>query len=430
MDLSERLRLYLKHYKSFGLNATVIKNERTEHNFSDKNLLKSPCHEWEFLEHEDQSEDDILKLDINDATGIGCVLGYKNLKAVDIDGCLDYRIVEDMLKTLNLPVDYKWVVKSGSHVGYHILFKCAPDEEDPVGSNQEYFNIYTNNGNTTAYRANKDYRHLFDKLELRITGHLVLPPSLHISSHEYEFIAGTFPKKAPDKVHSSSIIKLIDKFVIAGNQYHLLSHGSLRFDGFNLDEFVDQNDSKATDLALIYDFNAKYDDQNDEYELVDIAWKLYDGQYVYESKSYINKELEHGDSYLNYNNTSIVGKEQREILSELCKAIDRSSVWFGLNIREKHMQLQSMVIQSGVRQNLNYNENFDFDWIDAYHDYETEKGVFHIYRHIFNSMYTYSDISVPRNAITNVSMMLKCAHRIIRTEKFQQKDYKAKLDYG
>ena len=429
MDKPEEIKLYLSRFRALGIKTTVIKNKSTKHNFEEKNILKSPYHEWDAIESEDKTQEDYSKLDINGATGVGCVLGYKNLRAIDIDGCLNFKVIEEMLEILGLPKSYPWVVRSGSQIGYHIIFKCSPKNGHLLDTkNEERFNTYTNNGKIIAYKANRDYRHIFDKLELRFNGHLVLPPSLHISSHEYEFINGSIPKERPLTVEVDSIAILVDRYVVSGIQSHLLSY--VYGDDFELGEFESKSDSNRSDLALILDFNTKHDEQSDEFQLIDIAWKVFDGDYIHESKSYTNKNVKSGDSFLRYDNVFTVGEDLHVILSELCRAIDKCSFLFVFDFREKIEQLINMVSQIGVRQSLNFKEYFDLRWIEAYHDCESQKKIFDIYNHFHNSMYLYSDITVPRNSVTNVSLMLKCAYQIIHSEEFEKKKYKVKLQNG
>ncbi|WP_192821034.1 hypothetical protein [Rufibacter sp. LB8] len=87
----------------------------------EKNLFKSPYHEWTKYQFERQNKEEILEYNWKDATGVGVILGHQNLRALDIDGCVSLEFIDKVLETLQLPLDYPWVMRSGSGNGFHIF---------------------------------------------------------------------------------------------------------------------------------------------------------------------------------------------------------------------------------------------------------------------------------------------------------------------
>lgn len=123
------LLLYANYYRNMGMNVAPIHGGNFK-NPSDKS--------WESFIENEQSVQYIQSSKWNDATGIGCILGYNQYRALDID-YLFYsqedllfhkerndkvsKFIDECLNILELPSDYQWVVKSGSGYGVHIIFK-------------------------------------------------------------------------------------------------------------------------------------------------------------------------------------------------------------------------------------------------------------------------------------------------------------------
>ena len=186
---------YAKIFHSLGLNITCITNYLTEFNFMEKNLLKAPHHSWQKFQSEKQDRQDLLEYDWINSIGLGTVLGFQNLRAIDIDGCNSLDFIYKVLEVLDLPLDYQWVMRSGSSNGFHILFYSSDDSlesELKIKTNENLFNH-----KVFALGPNKEYQNIFDHLEIRWTGHLVLPPSLHNSGQYYSFLFCNIPNHPP-----------------------------------------------------------------------------------------------------------------------------------------------------------------------------------------------------------------------------------------
>jgi exodeoxyribonuclease-1 len=193
--------IYANYYFNFGFNITCIINERNEFNShkDDNQILKSPSHKWENFKTERQDLGTLRSYAWHKAVGVGLVLGYGNLRALDVDKCTDLSIVHDFLSILELPLDYKWVVRSGSQEGFHILFYCE-NHKYKVAKNK-----------IKAFKSSINYSNTFKHIELRWEGHLVLPPSIHPCLMNYQFMNG-FPLKEPMVIKSSDLHKLLKKY--------------------------------------------------------------------------------------------------------------------------------------------------------------------------------------------------------------------------
>lgn len=207
------LRLISKYYYSFGFNITGIsdylfdkedRNSYFEYEKKENNEVsyKSPDHKWFHLKVKRQTEEEIENYSWEYATGIGTVLGFNKLRAIDVDGFIDENSIYRFLEFLKLPLDYEWVVKSGSGNGFHIIFYC-PNHEYPVSLNQN-----------KAFKSKIfESGELFDRLELRWCGHLVLPPSNHRNGI-YSFLSQKIPINPPKTIQLEDLNYLINVYCL------------------------------------------------------------------------------------------------------------------------------------------------------------------------------------------------------------------------
>ena len=117
-------KTYADHFYNLGLNVVCVSDERNEFNLLDNNLLKSPNHKWNHLVEERQTENELNSYKWDEATGLGLVLGFNNLIAIDIDGSIDIEIAYAICNLLNISNHYYWLMKSGSGCGFHIILRC------------------------------------------------------------------------------------------------------------------------------------------------------------------------------------------------------------------------------------------------------------------------------------------------------------------
>lgn len=194
------MMIYANHYYNFGFNVTHISSERSSIHKKEQTVLKSPSHTWEKYIHNRQTIEELHSLKWDEASGIGTILGYNNLRALDVDGCQDLSVIRDFLIMLNLPDDYQWVNISGSKKGFHIIFYA--DEHHYVSKE----------GTAKAFRSNRIYEKRFRYMELRWLGNLMLPPSMHPSDNRYEYFNKKIPNSKPYNLELSVIEKAVSYF--------------------------------------------------------------------------------------------------------------------------------------------------------------------------------------------------------------------------
>ena len=152
-----------------------------------------------------------------DATGIGLITGFNGFRAIDIDGVKDdfltdffkHRFLGVIMEDLGLPIDYEWLVLSGSGNGCHIIFK-SDDIPD-----MKYENYSFQPGSfREGYQINR-YR-AFERLEISWNYFLVLPPScsaLKPNTESYGFWNwGVLPQKEPNHISNESLADMLFKW--------------------------------------------------------------------------------------------------------------------------------------------------------------------------------------------------------------------------
>tara|TARA_B110000114_G_scaffold114134_1_gene119771 strand:- start:154 stop:975 length:822 start_codon:yes stop_codon:yes gene_type:complete len=189
---------FSNYYYNFEFNVTCILSQKNKFSKNHTNVLKAPSNDWINFNNKRQSLETMHSYNWANALGIGVVLGYNKLRALDIDNCKDDKMLMDFLKILNLPLNYQWVVKSGSQKGFHIIF-YADDHKYTVAKNK-----------IKAFQPKKESS-LFKHIELRWIGHLVLPPSIHTSFFNYSFLNG-LPLTKPHKINLTALYILLEKY--------------------------------------------------------------------------------------------------------------------------------------------------------------------------------------------------------------------------
>jgi DNA polymerase III epsilon subunit-like protein len=187
--------------------------------------------------------------DWEEAVGVGVVLGFNRLRALDIDGCEDFELIEDFLNILAFPSNYKWVIQSGSKKGFHILFY----------SDNHKFRVLKNK--VKAFKSNSDFNDVFKHVELRWIGHLVLPPSLHPSSSNYQFLYG-FPLDEPLEISLDNIYELLNIYCSGKSLKE-----SINVSGVYIEEDDDKNE-ESINVSGVY---IEEDDDEDDEESINVS---------------------------------------------------------------------------------------------------------------------------------------------------------------
>jgi len=187
-----------KYHSLFGFNILPLIN-------------KAPNGDWQQYQDKLMSAEDLSSFKWKNIQGIGAVCGINNLRCLDFDSVNDFRIVQQFLRKLGLPAEYKWTVASGSGKGYHIWFFC--DEDSHITRTLE--------GQKSFYRLQPQDAGLCDHIELRWKNcQTVLPPSLHPSGKKYKFHflqEDHFPKMPPSNVPVERLVSCLTAHCILGN---------------------------------------------------------------------------------------------------------------------------------------------------------------------------------------------------------------------
>jgi demethylmenaquinone methyltransferase/2-methoxy-6-polyprenyl-1,4-benzoquinol methylase len=151
-----------------------------------KNPFKSSANKRDNFDVIRQNYNDVEGFNWLEAKGIGTVTGLNSLRALDFDNCYDIEFIKYILSILELPLDYEWVVNTGSKKGFHIIFYSDILFEFPCYKTRIRY-----------FEPNKEYLTKFKKLDLIWKNHLILPPSLHHSGNKYEFAFTDCPLEKP-----------------------------------------------------------------------------------------------------------------------------------------------------------------------------------------------------------------------------------------
>jgi len=275
-------------YNSLGCNIILTSSYLNAYNFTDNNIFKAPSHTFLEFKKRPQTVEDLNKLDYSNAIGIGALIGWNNIYAIDIDGCIDVNVVKLICEMLNLPEDYPWIIRSGSHTGYHILFRCPDKTTIAKEKNGNYSSEYIidNNfilfgdGSVNAYHPFPN-KFFFSKIEFMWEGNLMLPPSLHVSGKHYSFLNG-MPTKAPQEVRFKQLKNV--QLVLGSVSCHESRHIDTTFRTWNyanadLHNFELSSHKKEHD-SLLVSFSAKKiiseTIDSDKLFLVELNWLALD----------------------------------------------------------------------------------------------------------------------------------------------------------
>jgi hypothetical protein len=236
---NNKFLFYATLYHHFGINITSIMGKKGDcetYLYPDpwgskeiRHPFKEPADKnWKQYFSANQTMQYIQRINWDSASGIGAVIGYNGLRALDFDNItmmdqcggerserLD-RYVEKLLSILGLPSDYQWVVLSGSGLGIHIIFRTE-DLNDFSCSSVGFI------PNKTTKINHED----FERVELRWQDHLVLPPSRSINYYtlyeedpdtyirfpqllSYNFYFGSFPNTPPQFISIDNLNNILN----------------------------------------------------------------------------------------------------------------------------------------------------------------------------------------------------------------------------
>ena len=203
------LRLWANYYYNMGFNVTYIIPE--QNSGKAKNIYKSPTNDRYKIANMRQSFEEMRSFDYENSSGIGTVLGFNNLRALDFDGHETTEknfnnFIERCLRLLNLPSSYEWVVRTPNN-GFHIII-YAPNHRFPIDDNMT--KAFTPNVNTYSNYGKGD-NYVLKHIELRWNKHLVLPPSRNKDGKIYEFYSTKIPISLPKEINNDNLKDLLDE---------------------------------------------------------------------------------------------------------------------------------------------------------------------------------------------------------------------------
>lgn len=213
------LRLWANYYFNMGFNVTHINAEK---NRSAKNPYKSATNDRFLLQNKRQELSNLQSFDWENADGVGVVLGFGNLRALDFDfydkgvapiyPLQEWEVdkpfyknnetfITKTLSLLGLPEEYEWVIKTPSG-GFHII----------VYSSCHKFPIRDDRTKTFIPNELTYSRTGLKQIELRWSKHLVLPPSNSANNENYYFKNKMIPKSYPFEIKIKNIDDLLMEF--------------------------------------------------------------------------------------------------------------------------------------------------------------------------------------------------------------------------
>ncbi|KAF0162529.1 MAG: hypothetical protein FD188_132, partial [Ignavibacteria bacterium] len=199
---------------------------------------KRPTIPWENWQLIEQTEQDVIEFGWNaGVTGIGGICGVNDLRNIDFDRVIDpfeggagYNIVQMICKRLGLGEKYKWTVKSGSCVGYHIWIKVSESEQlhKRLNGPKSVYRLYLKDARLNEDEPGK--KGLCDHIELRWSqSQTVLPYSKHESGNRYLFLYDE-PKEPPTEIDADVLLECLEEFCDLQKEKDVLDVGKRTFE--------------------------------------------------------------------------------------------------------------------------------------------------------------------------------------------------------
>ena len=102
-----KLELLANHFHKMGLNIFCTINELSENNFYSFDKLKHPFYCTKTFLKKRQPIDVLKSYNWEKVNGIGLIVGFENLRVIDIDGCSNIDFINDIVELLDLPKNYE-----------------------------------------------------------------------------------------------------------------------------------------------------------------------------------------------------------------------------------------------------------------------------------------------------------------------------------
>ncbi len=368
------------HFHKLGFNITCLTGEGdifyhpfpksiNELPFSENQTnirFKSPSHDYSLYLNKRQQLFELEQLDWEHSHGLGIVVGYSGIGVIDIDNSTNDALVSLILEKLNLPINYEWVVRSGT--GFHIYF-----------IKMDYTWYWSQQKHT--YLPNEDYSTTFGKIELLLNeGQAILPNSKHMNGKNYKFLNSDLPKNIPLKITMENLMQTItelcdlSKVPLMSESSHYYYYRTSPFEPFSSTfngPFYLVVDTETNGLPTQYTF----DENNVGYwpEMLQIAWQLYDEHFnLVKERSFL---IHYDEIHLNneiVNLTGITearlkneGKSIKEVLSDFFYDLSTNCIVVGHNV-----EFDLNIIHAEAIRNRIELKAYIYEWNEPIVDFE------------------------------------------------------------
>lgn len=201
---SNLLFQYAKFYHAMGFNVFCLDKQINQ--FFSKELIKSPTQKWQSIYYKRQTLEELQDCNWQNSNGLAIVFGFyglttdndqfvidnfngskevekKQLKArcIAVYDCYSNSTIKELVKSLELPEDYEWIVKSRNKNDYYIIFST------------DYYCTKDGLSNVFAFMHGNMSNAKFSKIEFIWNGFLVLPPSTYPLGNRYKFRNEQYP---------------------------------------------------------------------------------------------------------------------------------------------------------------------------------------------------------------------------------------------
>ena len=368
--MKSNFKEYAEYYYRLGLNMTCITNTKNPFNANSKRY-KSPSHSTIELYKNRQTYDELLSYSWDDSIGVGTLCGTKfsdgtkeyDLIVLDFDG-ISLSQLEVVVKFLRLPSNYEWVVQTGSKLGYHIYFFIKNDlfhyTDKLVLSYRK-----TQLGEPPIY---------FERCEVLLNCHCVLPPSFHASTFNYSFIYCELPNSLPDIVDEDRLIAFLAD-ACDNRDYPILSQvyfpAPYNFKNENFNNLC-QVDIRFEEIkSIVLDIETDGLIENNNYpNILQIAWYCLDKwNNIIKTEVFAIKNIVKLNAAYNINNLDIdtlnkVGYEFEDVLKCLYKYLKFSTKaicynkTFDLNVINYYLKKNGYDIKFDIEESYCVMENY------------------------------------------------------------------------
>ncbi len=358
----KHFKIYAEHFYNLGLNIAYVSSELNQYNLTEPNILKSPSIDCKDLVARRQTENEFDLNKWDKATGLGVVLGNNDLMAIDIDCCIDFDLVPFICQQLGIPQDYKWIMKSGTHCGFHVIlslsqiksytYNFAKEDVDsyypkPISYfrdellehvEKELYKEYDQFILQNLFGVKSTFKTLFNRIEFIWRGFLILPPSFHESGLIYEFING-IPNEPPLEINLEKLYELRNLMGSSKKGLHSLSK---RKDA----EIAEQSNLYNNDMRakyVFFDIATKKLNQS-EVVVTELSWIVTNIKFCLLSKEQHIVEtetVESTDSEIH----KLVAKPMKHIISKFLTEINRK----GLELVTFEEEVKSKIIHNLIK---------------------------------------------------------------------------------